>query len=181
MSIRRIGGSLLAVLGLGAPAWAQDAPIAATGPTRVSANLGLGVGSEDLGGLASFSVGGTWGDVVVRVAETSEFVILTGPPRSAGDVAALYGRRSIGSKGWFRGAAGLGYVRTVDRGDEEECYWFACRHERIESSTVGVALQGDAVWAIAKWLGLGAALVGNVNPDNSFATLTLGIHLGSLR
>lgn len=149
-------------------------------PTRVALSGGVGAGTLDFGGLASISIGGAHGDVVLRMAETTEFVILTSPPESVRDLALLFGRRMDLSRGWLRGALGPGYVRATRRGEAAAC-WLFCRHDGISTTSVGLAVQAEALWAPWRTFGLGASVFGNLNGEAPFAGVALGVYVGVLR
>ena len=160
---------------------AQGLPSAAAEPrTRIIFSGGLGLGSLDFGGQLSLSVRRGIGDLVFRVAETTEFALLSAPETSR-DIAVLYGRRTSGSVAWMRAAAGLGLVHGVRRGDRQDCWIFFCSYVQERHSTLGLALQLDAVWAPLSFLGLGLSFFGNLNERRSFGGVTLNLHLGQVR
>jgi hypothetical protein len=174
-------GTALILCAVATPAFAQEptqpAPRSADG---VSVGLGGGVGSHDMAGVLALGVHTSVGDFVVRTAGTSEFTIFT-EPESVGDFAVMYGRRATGARGWVRGAAGPGIVQSLQRGATTSCGWFGCSHQMIESSSVGLAAQVDAVWAITTAFGVGVTAFGNANGMASFTGLTLGVYFGKLR
>lgn len=158
---------------------AQELPTAASEPqTSVFFSGGFGLGSLDFGGYASLSVGRGGGDVAVRWAKAQEFNLFTAEETSQ-DIAVLYGRRRSGSIGWLRAAAGLGVAYGVHRGDRlpGACY-FGCSYEEERHTTLGLALQFDAVWAPLRSLGLGLSLFGNLNDPGPFGGATVSLHLG---
>lgn len=159
---------------------AQNAPNPELIPSRVALSGGVGMGTLDFGGLASISMGDGRGDVILRMAQTTEFGILTSFPESVRDFALLYGRRIDLSRGWLRGALGPGHVRMVRRGEAAPC-WLFCSYERISSYGFGLAVQAEAVWAPWKAFGLGVSAFGNLNPEASFGGLTVGVYVGVLR
>ena len=163
------------------PALGQDAHSPEATARRVALSGGWGTGTNDFGGLASLSVGDARADLILRWAETTEWVIFRDPAESTSDVALLYGRRVVRSRGWLRGSVGLGYVWAVRRGNDEACWLFFCSHDRISSSSLGLALQAEAVWAPWKPIGIGVTAVGNLNPEASFGALTVAVYLGVLR
>ena len=151
-------------------------------PERSSGRGGIGVGS--LAGVAaqgslSVPVGG--GDLLARVAGTTEFTLFSKSETSR-DIAILCGRRSSGSKTWVRAAAGLGVAYGLRRGRQlKGICWLGCSYEEERHSTVGLALQFDAVWAPLRSLGLGLSLFGNMNGPGSFGGATLALHMGQVR
>ena len=72
-------------------------------------------------------------------------------------------------------------MTVTDHGPGYDCYWFACNYDMTEETTLGLALQGDAIWAPVSGLGLGLTVMGNLNPKGSLLALTLGLHFGKLR
>ena len=162
--------------GSGAPATA----VPESDDTGVFVSLGGGVGTHDMAGQLSLSVAFGRHHLVVRTAGTVEFAIFA-PGRSTDDVALLYGRRHGAGKSWVRLAGGPSVVTVRDPGAGYDCYWFACSYDIREESTLGLALQADAVWAPVSGLGLGITASGNLNPKDPFAALTLGVHLGKVR
>lgn len=147
----------------------------------VVVSASLGVGSMELAGALGLSLPlAEEVDLVVRLTEVSEFNILS-PSDLAGDVAVLVGKRTTSEKAWARAAAGVAWVRSTRFGDGYACELFFCEYDEIRQSTLGLALQGDAIWAIGRWIGVGASAFGNVNPNRSFAGFTIGLYLGRLR
>ncbi len=182
--------SLAAVAG---PASAQvsgdPVPTGADGPLAeragasdagVFVTLGGGFGTHDMAGQLALSVVTGQHHVVVRTSGTAEFTLFA-PGRSVADFAVLYGRRTEAEKSWARFAAGPSFVTVSRPGPGYDCVWFACSYDVAEENTLGLALQADAVWAPAKAFGIGLTASGNLNPKDSFATVTLGVHLGRVR
>lgn len=160
----------------------QQPSVPAPPPNGVVLSGGLGVGSLD--GLAaqfSLAVPLSGGDLIGRAAGTSEFTIF-GTSETSQDIAVLYGRRSSGSKGWVRAAGGLGVAYGVRRGEQlpGACF-FGCSYEQERHSTLGLAVQVDAVWAPISSLGLGLSLFGNLNQPGPFGGVTLNLYLGQVR
>lgn len=159
----------------------QIEPGAADGSrTLVAGSLGMGVGSLGIGGLLSLGVGTSVGDFVIRSAATEEWSFL-GPSESVSDVAVLYGGRASSEAGSVRIAAGPALVQAEEVGQATNCAFIFCDHERIRTTTAGLAAQGDAVWAISSWFGLGATVFANVNTARSFAGATVTVSLGAVR
>lgn len=148
----------------------------------VSVSGGLGVATPALGAMASLALSHRTGDYMLRVTETTDFELFR-PSDTTGDVAVLYGLRRSWSSGWARAAVGVAGATHVDRDRIRECEFFSCRDVDVEkaSSTVGVASQVDLVWAPDRHAGIGVALFGNLNDQQSFAGLTLTAHLGGIR
>jgi hypothetical protein len=162
---------------------AQEPEVVAEGTprVRVSGSLGGGVGSYDFAGQLSLSLSTAAGDFILRTAGTEEFVIFSGPPQTADDLAVLYGRRASGSRGWVRAAAGPAWVSSGRHTDVSTCGLFVCEYEMETSSTLGLALQVDAVWTITRSFGLGVGGFADLNSGASFTGLTFNIHFGRLR
>jgi hypothetical protein len=51
----------------------------------------------------------------------------------------------------------------------------------LSDAGVGLAIQGDAVWAPWRRFGVGLTMFGNVNGVESFYGATLTVHVGRLR
>jgi hypothetical protein len=143
-------------------------------------SLGVGVGSLDFAGVLAVGVRVPPGEVVIRTAFTGEIAFFN-PAESVWDAAVLYGLRTSGDGGWVRGAVGAALVEVEERGDVEECVFIFCDYERERSRTVGLAAQADAVWAVARWLGLGVTVFGDLNSKMSFTGATLTLSLGGVR
>lgn len=158
---------------------AQPPRDAGTHVWEVSGGLGF-IGSEDFSGLLSLSTGVAGGEVVLRATESTEFTLFR-PPRSASDIALLVGRRRGGGSTWARAAVGVGLVRSSWAGERKWCYFFFCDYEIERGTSIGLAVQAEAVWAPARAVGLGVTAFGNLNGDMSFAGLTFSLHLGRLR
>ena len=170
---------LVAVSSPGLRAQAAEDPTGGT-EVRVDVSLGLGPGSYGVGGQFALGVSTPVGEFIARSAGTSEFNILS-MSESAADLALLYGRRKSGSRGWVRAAAGPAVAESIRAGPVVSCSFIFCNHEPIKSYTAGLAVQGDAVWAVVPAFGLGASLFANLNPQASFGGMTVGVWVGSLR
>lgn len=144
----------------------------------IVASLGFGAGTRGMGGQISL-----WGNrgrqiLGLRTAGVvGESIFLTLPSDSGRDVALLYGRRSGPGKIWSQFGIGPAYVRTVRGG----C-WLGvlCTHDISRSSTVGLAVQADAVLALFGPVGLAATGFANLNGDASFGGLTIGVAIGGV-
>ena len=162
---------------------AQGQPTPPTPPQNgVVLSGGLGVGSlEGFAAQGSLSVPVGGGDLLARVAGTTEFTIF-GTSETSQDIAVLYGRRTSGSNAWVRAAAGLGVAYGLRRGKQLEgvCF-FGCPYEEERHGTVGLALQFDAVWAPLRSLGIGLSFFGNLNEPGSFGGVTLNLYVGQVR
>jgi hypothetical protein len=175
--------ALLALAGIRTPTAGQvrEVPMdPVENAAKLSGSLGLGVGSLGVGGLLALSLRGSSGTLTLRTSQTFAFDIF-GPEESATDYALLYGRSSRRSKGWLTIAAGPAVVRTVRPGEVKSCDWFICDFEEERKSTVGLAVQGESIWAPFAFLGLGLTAFGNLNSQSSFAGAVVGIHLGGVR
>lgn len=175
-------GVLLALVGLcfHAPIQAQEA----SQPVRAFLSAGGGFGTHHTL-YASASLSHHTGDYIVRGALAYNlFLGVFGIPGSFEDDgewrkelaegALLYGRRARASRGWARGALGVGYVSgeqldPVSPGEEPT------------TSAFGLAAQAWVAWTPQPWLGLGLTGVGNLNNYRSLGALTLSVHLGRTR
>jgi hypothetical protein len=171
------------------PAGAQEisSPVAPQEHTPASNDRGVVVafsgGAASIGIAAGLSVWANVGsevDILVRITETSEFTLFS-PSDVVNDFAILVGTRRGTGKTWAGAAAGLAWVQSLEHGDGVNCAWFSCDYNETEESTIGLAIQGDAVWAIGRSFGLGLTAFGNLNPSRSFAGLNVGIYLGRQR
>jgi hypothetical protein len=168
-----------------APAVAQDVvsrpAVDAADGVEVFGTLGLGVASEGVGGVLSLSRHSSRNVFGLRASGASEFEILS-PSDSAEDYALLFGRVHAGRGGWVRAAIGPAVVRARRFGRGYDCSWFVCSsYEEQSTTTLGLALQTDAVWALGRTVGLGLTGFGSVNPEMSYAGLALALHLGMVR
>jgi hypothetical protein len=140
----------------------------------------MGAGSDDFAGQLSLGVSTAAGEFVFRSAGTAEFTLF-GPAESVGDFAVLYGRRRSGARGWLRAAAGPALVESVRRGGVSSCALFFCDYEMETERAVGLAVQVDATWAVARWFGLGASVFADANSNSSFVGATLNVLFGRVR
>lgn len=112
-------------------------------------------GSNDRGVVVAFSGrAGSIGnevDILVRVTETSEFTLFS-PSDMLHDFAILVWTGSGTGKTWAGAAAGLASVQSLGHGNGVNCAWFSCDHYETEEFTIGLAVQGDVVWAIGRSL-----------------------------
>lgn len=153
----------------------------ATAATAAWVTAGAGVGSAGPAGLVSFNIRRGVNDFIVRGAGTEEFALFR-PPEAAYDAALLFGRHMAEGRAWFRAAVGPGLaVASRPGAQSSSCAWLFCEYETIESKSLGLAFQVEALWAPAKALGLGAAMFGNVNGKAGFAGTALTLSLGRLR
>jgi len=173
------------------PAEAQDALVGdipqetqegtEVGGTRFHLELGLGVGSNGLGGLVAAVLRQPRGDFLLRSAGSTDFEMF-GPTTAYSEVAILYGHIGVLGGGWTR----VGLRPAVAwKAAETECLdpWIlGCsgwdRETRIGP---GIALQADAVWTITGFLGLGVGLFGDLNTVGSFGGAVLTVNLGKVR
>lgn len=170
MKVRAVMVAFSATVGLSVPGTlrGRDIPLKMTVPVRVAWDGSLGLAGEGPGIQPAPSIAGAWGDVVLRIAQTSELPIFSEPAISAGDVALLYGLRRSLSRRWLEGALGPGHVSVGRRGAVEECVFVFFGHEWIESNVVGLAAQAEAVSTPWSAFGLGIKAFANLNRDPSF-------------
>jgi hypothetical protein len=166
------------------PSAAQD-PVpepAVEGPadSGVFGTFGLGVASAGVGGLLSLSLHRSRNVFILRTSGASEFTLF-GSSDSSEDYALLFGRVRDGRSDWARAAVGPAVVRTRRRGQGSGCSGFFCSGDTESTTTVGLALQADVVWALGPAVGLGLTAFGSVNPQMSYGGLALGLHLGRVR
>jgi hypothetical protein len=141
---------------------------------------GFGLGTPEIAGLFSLSVHGPAGAFIARTAAAFEFTLFT-PGDEASDIAVLYGRHTRAREGaWGRVAAGPALVRAKRPGEPRGCSFFFCSYDTKESTTVGLALQLDAVWTPVRTFGVGVTAFGNVNSEMSFGGVILSLHLGAV-
>ncbi len=165
------------------PVAGQDAPDtmpSTSDGTRVAFGIGMGVGTQLLAGTVGLSVDARGHSFVLRGAASTDLRFL-GPSASVSDAALLYGRRWTGERGFARLAGGPSLVWSERPGEATNCVLFFCEYDRERRTAVGFAAQADAVWALARSFGLGASLFANLNGEQSFAGLAVGVHLGELR
>lgn len=160
-------------------------PVSGQEPHRGPAfSLALGGATGGIGGALLLAVPRGEQDLVARLAATTSMDIFQTVSDENVEFAVLYGFRQLVSPGWFRGAAGLGFVRTTRPGELLGCKGFiigVCDYEAVHHSTLGVALQVDAGVAITRSFGLGVMAMGNVNGDRSFGIFAVSLSLGGLR
>jgi hypothetical protein len=146
----------------------------------------LGVGTGDLVGLAAVFVSHPVGDFIFRIGLATETIdgatIIVASAWTSEihmDYALLYGRRAGGTTAWVRAALGPALERTTQ--DYTECLVIVVCNTVTESSssTVGLAGQLDAVWAVTRGFGLGLSAFGNLNSGSSFGGFTVGVHFMS--
>jgi hypothetical protein len=129
---------------------------------------GLGVSTENLGGLVAASVAKGQHLLSARASFVADN--LDGGDDEAFDVAILYGR-PLRSTGVFRpsAAAGIGYIRC------EGC------DNGLNAAGVGLALSVEAALWPAGFAGIGIHGFANANSIASFAGVALTIQAGRRR
>jgi hypothetical protein len=162
---------LIGAMTLPAPAVSQVAGAPSWSPTRVVVSGGLGTGTRDIALKLAASVGGPRREVILRWAAVTDFELFA-PATLTRDVAVLVAFRDEHARSWYRGAVGIGHVRSSTDGCYPEC---------PGGSGVGLAFQADAAWAPARAFGLGAQLFGNMNTVDTFLGIALNLHLGTMR
>jgi hypothetical protein len=140
---------------------------------------GFGLGTQGMAGLFSLSVHGPADAFIARTAAAFEFTLFT-PGDEATDIAVLYGRHTRREGAWARIAGGPALVRTTRPGEPYDCALFFCNYLLEESTTVGLALQADAVWTPARAFGVGVTAFGNVNSEMPFGGMILSLHFGAV-
>ena len=174
----------LLVVTVPAPATAQEAvaspAVDAPVGRGVFGTLGLGVAGGGVGGLLSLSLHSSRNVLILRASGASEFEIFS-PGDWAEDYALLFGLVHDGRSGWVRAAIGPAVVRAQRVGQASGCAGFFCSSEGTITTTVGLALQADVVWALGRSVGLGLTGFGSVNSRLSYGGLALGLHLGRVR
>ncbi len=162
---------LIAGLSIPTPAVSQAPSTSSWAPTRVVLSGGLGTGTRDIAMKLAASVGGPRREIILRWAAVTDFELFA-PSTLSQDIAVLAAFRDAGDRSWYRGALGLGYVRSWTDGCYPEC---------PGGSGVGIAFQGDAVFAPVRAFGLGAQIFGNLNTVDTFVGIALNLHVGAMR
>jgi hypothetical protein len=133
--------------------------------------LGLGVGSEDLGGQLNGSYQFGANLLSLRTA------ITVGPfDDGFNDYALLYGRatRPAHSRYHVSAAAGIALVN----GCNSDGFLGGCEEK---PTVVGLPVEFQAFWRPGKLVGVGLYGFANLNQTRSFAGVTLGLQIGRLR
>lgn len=181
---RVMGGLLLVALFPGFPSesWAQAGPGSAPERgARYSLNGGVGVGTEGLGLQIGASRHHPKGDLIVRLAGTTN-VDIFGPSTSYSDLAILYGRMEREPGAWGRIAAGPAVVWGNSEGRCMESGTFFCsKRDQDRETSIGLAVLLDAVWTPFSFAGVGLGVFGNLNSLGAFAGATLSLHIGQVR
>ena len=156
---------------------ADAAPPSESGAAFV-AGLGFGGGTLGMAGLGYVGASTRLGDFLVRGSGTDEFNVLEDSDASS-DVALLYGLRATTAGGvWIRAAAGPSMARTVRYGPRtvSQTDWsYGSYADREETRTLGLALQLDIAWG--RRVGVGLALLGDLNGERSFVLAAVSGHL----
>ena len=173
------------------PALAQDAATpagsaidATPAKRRPAFSLTMGGSNAGLGAGLALAIPHGPRDILVRLAGTTEFTLFKTVSDDNVEFAVLYGLRTVESRLWLRGAAGLGVVRTTRPGESLGCegFFFAvCDYEEVNNTTLGVAIHLDVGVSLTRSFGLGLMVMGNVNGDRSFGILGVELALGGLR
>jgi hypothetical protein len=133
--------------------------------------LGLGVGSEDLGGQLNGSYQFGANLLSLRTA------ITVGPfDDGFNDYALLYGRATRPAHSRYHVSAAAG-IALVD-GCNSDGFLGGCQDK---PTVVGLPLELQAFWRPGKLVGVGLYGFVNLNSSRSFAGLTLGLQVGRLR
>jgi hypothetical protein len=161
------GASLLAMSTL-ASASAQNS--ADPGRDTFWLGAGLGAGSEDFAGHlhASYQFGAHL--ISLRNAATAGVF-----DDGYGDLALLYGRATKASGERYHASVALG-IAVADG-----CRGGGLGGCRAVSAAVGLPLETQLFWRPGSLVGLGLYGFADLNPEHSFAGLTLGLQLGRLR
>ena len=169
------GGARAAVASLVAVTLLATAPArgqAAPAPWRDTFWIGggLGVGSEDAAGSLNGSY--QFGASLVTLRATITAGILGDD--GFGDYALLYGRatRPATKQYHLSAAAGVGLVHGCRGGGLSSC--------RDVPSVIGFPIELQAFWRPGSLIALGIYGFANLNQEQSFAGVTLGLQLGRL-
>lgn len=156
-------------------ATAQDTTsvvVAAVNRDHYGLGLGLGLGSEDIGGNVNLNYQHGVHLASLRLAATSGLF-----DYGLYDVALLYGRGTRPTiRSPYRAAVGLG-IALAD-GCPGGSVFSDCVDQPM---VVGLPLEARLAWLPAKTIGVELYGFANFNHIQSFAGLTLGLQVGSLR
>lgn len=143
--------------------------------------LGLGIGSNGLGGVLAVAFPHRKGVFLLRSAGSEDFDFLSASTGYS-DVAFLFGRLGQMGHGWTRVALGPAVAWKIqERGCLESSFIWCTRWDRVTRVAPGLAIQADAVWAVVGPLGLGLSLFGDLNTAGSFGGALVTLHLGRIR
>jgi hypothetical protein len=175
---------LALILGLATPAPAQQGPddtklLLIHGALGKTSRLDSG-GSHGYGAGLSFLTRTRILSARIHYAHEDCVLCTEHPEESVLDVALLYGLANVNPRSHVSGAVGVGYVKAVRRGavtQPRQTLLGPQYHERLETTTVGLAAKSQLAWRPWRSLGFALHLVGNVNRSESFVGGMLGVHL----
>jgi hypothetical protein len=148
-------------------------------------SLGIGVGTMDIGGVASFTYDFTGQFLSIHTVATDEFKLFgDNPVERIGDIGILYGVSTQWSKWYASAGTGVSYVHSVNRGKlirRSNEMFGADDYEEISRSTVGLPIQVEI--SVAPFPFLGVAIIGfaNINNIKAYGGITFCIQIGKLR
>jgi hypothetical protein len=170
--------SVLPAALLGQARNATPAQPASQSDVRFSGSFGLGYGSEGGAGLFSLALRTAAGDFIARSAGTFDLAPGFGRTQDLTDVGLLYGRLSESRSRWVRIAAGPSYMERRRDGDVLECAFIFCLYEQERSQGMGLAIQLEGALRPRRTLGIGLSSFANLNRVQTFAGVTLSLHIG---
>ena len=137
-------------------------------------NLGLGSGSISENAFAlnanmTYQFGKNM--LTLRAAGMGELF-----GKSIGDNGLLYGIALRQEQVLFSVGAGLAFVEgSISHG------LFSTKEPEKIGPTIGIPLEAQLFWRPTRFLGIGLYAFANLNPEESFAGITLGFQFGKLR
>jgi hypothetical protein len=148
-------------------------------------SFGIGAGTMDIGGIASFTFDLTGQFLSIRASETEELKFLSNNPvERVGDIGIIYGVSTQRSRWYASAGAGISYVHSIRQGaliQRSNEIFGSDEYEEVSRVTVGLPIQVEISGSAFPFFG--AAIIGfaNINTLRSYGGITLCIQLGKLR
>ncbi|MCX6120747.1 MAG: hypothetical protein NTX44_03925 [Ignavibacteriales bacterium] len=147
-------------------------------------SLGIGVGTMDVSGTASFAYDFSGQFLSIHAVATDEFKLFgDNPVERIGDIGILYGVSARWGKWYASTGAGISYVHSINRGKlirRANEMFGADDYEEISRSSVGLPIQVEI--SVAPFSYLGVAIIGfaNINSIKAYGGITFCIQIGKL-
>ena len=165
MNGRRFAAPCVTVVALCLPAAVGAQADTPETPWRLWGGVGGGLASKGAGGMGELVFQKGPHQITARALVQVDPLAEAGQP--VGEIGLLYGRTAMSRQGHVSISAGLA-VTDTDMDSEE-------------GMTLGVPIVGEAALRLLPFLGLGAQLYTNLNPNESYLGGALFMQLGYVR
>lgn len=150
-------------------------------------NAGIGPGSfssmsGNFGGSFGLGLNYSSNDRIykVRFAQIKELDLNifgdSPPPDKVWDFGVLYGFSSVKKKSMVSLSLGISFVHSVKNIYVEKDFSYSYLADKYDG--LGIPMEAQIIWFILDGIGASVSLFGDVNKENSFGGLNLGIIIG---